>query len=86
MTATLTDTRQKITARDRCDSGVKPAFGETESRSCSAAASVRVNLMSGILLFCGHHYSINQEALKKSAIQVEDFRRVEENRLVGSHN
>lgn len=50
-----------LNAKDRCD-------------RCNAQALVWVNLLSGDLQFCGHHYSKNEEALKSYAIEVVDER------------
>lgn len=92
MTATLvqeprTQVHSKpLTALDRCDAMFKPNNNIKEQRSCSAAASVRVTFYSGILLFCGHHYTINENAIKERSLNVEDFRRPPENRLQGSYN
>lgn len=52
-----------LNAKDRCD-----------KRDCGAQALVWVNLVSGDLLFCGHHYAKNEEALKPYAIEVIDER------------
>ena len=49
-----------LTAADRCD-------------RCGAQAYVRVVLEAGgTLLFCGHHYSENADALSKQAVEVHD--------------
>lgn len=50
-----------LNAKDRCD-------------SCNAQALVWVNLLSGDLMFCGHHYAKNEEALKPYVIEVVDER------------
>lgn len=48
-----------MNANDRCD-------------RCSAAAKVRVKLLNGELLFCGHHAKLFGPKLKENAIQIED--------------
>lgn len=50
-----------LTAMDRCD-------------SCSAQALVKVEGLGGDLLFCGHHYGKNEEALKGWAFKTTDER------------
>lgn len=50
-----------LNAKDRCD-------------SCNAQALVWVNLLSGDLQFCGHHYHKNEEGLKPFVIEVVDER------------
>jgi hypothetical protein len=42
--------------------------------SCSAEAMVLVKGVAGELMFCGHHYSKNEEALKDFAYEVIDER------------
>lgn len=59
LTAEPTETQPYVfTAHDRCD-------------GCSAQAYVRVTLLTGELLFCGHHAYVNREALAKVAITIE---------------
>lgn len=48
-----------LTAADRCD-------------RCSAAALVRVSLGSLDLVFCGHHYAKNEDALNLAGATVAD--------------
>jgi hypothetical protein len=48
-------------AKDRCD-------------RCQAEALVLVKGVGGELLFCGHHYKKNEEALVKFAYEVVDER------------
>jgi hypothetical protein len=48
-------------ATDRCD-------------QCSAEALVLVKGVNGELMFCGHHYKINEEALSKFAYETIDER------------
>jgi hypothetical protein len=48
-----------MNAKDRCD-------------RCGAAAMVRFTLLSGELLFCGHHSKEFGSSLKKSALTIED--------------
>lgn len=69
-----------LKATDRCD-------------RCSAQAYVLVKGASGDLLFCGHHYDKimnNPDAYTKMMafmLEVVDERdRLNENRLIGSHN
>jgi hypothetical protein len=66
-----------LTANDRCD-----------TRSCGAQAYVRVTGVSGVLLFCGHHYeqivnnAVGYDKMMKFAFNVEDNREsLIENRL-----
>ena len=46
---------------DRCD-------------RCGSQAFVLVKGISGELMFCGHHYTKNQEALEKYAYEIVDER------------
>jgi hypothetical protein len=46
-----------LTRQDRCD-------------SCPAAAQVQVDLSGLDLLFCGHHFQKNAEALQKAGATV----------------
>jgi hypothetical protein len=69
-----------LKAIDRCD-------------SCGAQAYVQVKGSTGDLLFCGHHYDKimnNPDAYTKMMafmLEVVDERdRLNENRLIGSHN
>ncbi|MGO3796772.1 MAG: DUF7455 domain-containing protein [Pauljensenia sp.] len=48
-----------LTAADRCD-------------YCGARAWVRVTLASGQLLFCAHHARQHMEALRASALSIQD--------------
>jgi hypothetical protein len=50
-----------LNATDRCD-------------SCHAQAYVVVKGVTGELIFCGHHYVKNKEALKKFAYEIIDER------------
>lgn len=61
-TKTMTDLRT-LTALDRCDSG-----------KCAAAAKVLAKGLQGELLFCGHHYHKNEDALSSWAYEVVDER------------
>lgn len=67
MNATSTLDRQEsdaapaLTAADRCD-------------YCGARAWVRVTLANGQLLFCSHHARQHMDALKASALSVQDDR------------
>ena len=57
--------------KDRCD-------------QCSAEALVLVKLVSGELMFCGHHYKNNESALEKLAYEVIDERdKLIQNKLQG---
>lgn len=58
-TETTTNT---LTALDRCDQG------------CGAAAKVLVKGLQGELLFCGHHYHKNEEALSSWSYDIVDER------------
>ena len=59
---------------DRCD-------------SCSAQALVLVKGVTGELMFCGHHYAKNEEAIKPFAYEVIDERaKIIQNKLIGSAN
>jgi hypothetical protein len=49
---------EKLTSLDRCD-------------SCGAQAYVRVNLESGELLFCGHHFKKNEDTLVLKAVSID---------------
>ncbi|WP_052450550.1 DUF7455 domain-containing protein [Actinomyces polynesiensis] len=48
-----------LTAADRCD-------------YCGARAWVRVTLASGQLLFCAHHARQHMEALRSTALSIQD--------------
>jgi len=50
-----------LSAKDRCD-------------RCNSEALVWVNLLSGDLLFCGHHYGRHEEMIAASAIEIVDER------------
>lgn len=56
MTTTLA---RKLTLQDRCD-------------SCGAAARIVATLVSGELLFCGHHGRKFSQALVSQSVQVYD--------------
>ena len=54
----MTDSVEKtFTAADRCD-------------ACGARAQCAVKLQAGELLFCGHHFTKNVEALINVAIDI----------------
>jgi len=62
----LTEKEQEVTNKvlkiaDRCD-------------SCGAQAFVLVKGVSGELMFCGHHFSNNEEGLTKFAYEIIDER------------
>jgi hypothetical protein len=56
--AAETDT---LNAHDRCD-------------SCGAQAYVWINGVSGDLLFCGHHFTKNEDKLRAYAFEIIDER------------
>jgi hypothetical protein len=58
---------------DRCD-------------QCSAEALVLVKGVTGELMFCGHHYKLNEEALSKFAYETIDERDKLVQKLIGSEN
>ena len=52
--------------------------------SCFAEALVWVKGVSGELMFCGHHYAKNEEALKNFSYEIVDEReKLIQNKLVG---
>ncbi|MDR0594334.1 MAG: hypothetical protein LBG60_14015 [Bifidobacteriaceae bacterium] len=57
---TITEQAPRLKAQDRCD-------------RCGARAYFRAVLMSGELLFCGHHGRAVMPALSGQAIRVDDF-------------
>ena len=63
MTVTLVDLEQSniLTGHDRCD-------------KCGSQAYVLVEGPSGTLLFCGHHYAVNEKKLIGWAMNVIDER------------
>jgi len=63
MTAELVveEIKYVLSSIDRCD-------------QCSAEALVLVKGVTGQLMFCGHHYKINEEALSKFAYETIDER------------
>ncbi|KWZ72148.1 MAG: hypothetical protein E6700_04900 [Winkia neuii] len=54
-----TEQTQTFTAADRCD-------------ACGAPALVRANLISGQLLFCGHHARKFEAKLRQQAVSLDD--------------
>ena len=52
---------RKLGVHDRCD-------------SCNAEAFVLVKMISGELMFCGHHYMKNQKALDNQSYHIVDER------------
>ena len=50
-----------LNLQDRCD-------------SCKAQAFVMVKLLSGQLMFCGHHYIKNQDKLNNQSYEIVDER------------
>ena len=62
MTKEVVEEKQYVlTAQDRCD-------------QCSAEALVLVKGVTGVLMFCGHHYNQNEEALSTFAFETIDER------------
>lgn len=62
MAATQVQVQPPLTALDRCD-------------RCGAAAYVRATLTSGLdLLFCGHHWRGNEQALLPKIASIQDER------------
>jgi hypothetical protein len=60
MLMVVTDSVERtLTAADRCD-------------ACGARAQYAVKLEEGELLFCGHHFTKNEEALINVAIDIYD--------------
>jgi hypothetical protein len=63
-----------LKAIDRCD-------------TCNAEALVLVKGVTGALMFCGHHYAKNENALKNFAYEIVDEReKLIQNKLIGSEN
>jgi len=60
-TAIVEEKEYILSPLDRCD-------------QCSAEALVLVKGVTGELMFCGHHYKINKEALSKFAYEIVDER------------
>jgi hypothetical protein len=64
---TMETTQEEVTReyilgpKDRCD-------------QCGAEALVIVKLVTGQLIFCGHHYKNNESALEKFAYEIIDER------------
>jgi hypothetical protein len=56
----ITEQAPRLNALDRCD-------------RCGARAYFRATLMSGELLFCGHHGREMRAALEQQAISIDDF-------------
>jgi len=54
-------TERVLNLQDRCD-------------SCNAQAFVLVKLLTGELLFCGHHYNKHQDKLNSQAYEIVDER------------
>lgn len=62
MTTTMEETSERIlTLRDRCD-------------ACKAQAFVLVKLLSGELMFCGHHFNKNEAKLSEASYEIIDER------------
>jgi hypothetical protein len=63
-----------LKAIDRCD-------------SCNSQAYVLVKLVTGDLMFCGHHYNKNERSIAKFAYEIIDEReKLIENKIIGSSN
>jgi hypothetical protein len=63
-----------LKAIDRCD-------------TCNAEALVLVKGVTGALMFCGHHYAKNENALKNFAYEIVDEReKLIQNKFIGSEN
>lgn len=63
-----------LTAMDRCD-------------YCGAQAYVNVTGVSGDLMFCAHHFTKWESKIREFAFEIIDEReKLNENRLIGSHN
>ena len=54
-------TKRVLNLQDRCD-------------SCNAQAFILVKLLTGELLFCGHHYNKHQDKLNSQAYEIVDER------------
>lgn len=54
---------QTLTAHDRCD-----------AKACGAQAYVRVNIDGSELLFCHHHFTASETAIRKVATSILDER------------
>jgi len=54
---------ETLNANDRCDVG-----------DCGAQAYVFVQFPTGSLLFCGHHFTANESAIRKTLVLVVDER------------
>ena len=61
MTETMTQEERQLKIADRCD-------------RCGSQAFVLVKGIAGELMFCGHHYTKNQDALEKYAYEIIDER------------
>ena len=61
MTMTQEKTERVLKVIDRCD-------------ACGSQAFVMVKLISGELMFCGHHYVKNQDKLNNQAYEIIDER------------
>ena len=67
MTMTTTvNVQEEFTAQDRCD-------------KCGAQAKVRASLLTGELLFCGHHGREVSAKLLEQAVQIYDPEKVVSN-------
>jgi hypothetical protein len=60
-----------MNAQDRCD-------------RCNAAAKVRITLLNGELMFCGHHAKEFGSNLKKVAVTIDDPETILHPSLVGA--
>lgn len=64
---------RQLKVADRCD-------------KCGSQAFVLVKVISGELMFCGHHYAKNQDALEKYAYKIFDERDHINATSASSHN
>ena len=62
LTEQMTET-EPLKVADRCDHG-----------GCQAQAFVRANLITGEILFCGHHFAKAEPVLVTQAMSIDDFR------------
>jgi ribosomal protein L37E len=61
MTETVEQVERQLKIADRCD-------------RCGSQAFVLVKGITGELMFCGHHYNKNEDALVKYAYEIVDER------------
>jgi len=73
MTMTQEKAERVLRVIDRCD-------------ACGSQAFVMVKLISGELMFCGHHYVKNQDKLNNQAYEIIDEREYINNKPSQSSN